>query len=379
MTPLGRLEAGLAREVAAGRLPGAVLLAMHRGRMLADIATGHRDPARGDAMPRDAVFRIYSMTKPLVSVAALMLMEEGRLQLADPVEAWLPELAGLRMEDGMAAARPMRLHDLMTHTSGLVYGERSADPVLRAAYAGLSVNPRGMTPETFLAGIAQVPLLHPPGTAWAYGFSTDVLGLVIERAAGQPLGAFLAARLFAPLGLADTGFVQPDAARLAEPFATDPLTGAAWAVPGQCFDPIVPPRLHAGGAGALSTAADYLRFARMLLAGGTLDGVRILSPASVRLMTTDHLGTAVANAAYVGEAALQSPGYGFGLGVAVRLADGGASVPGSAGEYFWSGTAGTTFWVDPREDLAVVFMAQAPGEMRLRLRRLVRQLIYQAL
>jgi CubicO group peptidase (beta-lactamase class C family) len=375
MTPLARLEAGLAREIAAGRLPGAVLLAVHRGRVLADLVLGHRDPARGDAMSRDAVFRIYSMTKPLVTVAALMLMEEGRLHLADPVAAWLPELAGL----GMAGARPMRLHDLMTHTSGLVYGERSADPAIRAAYAGLSVNPRGMAAAAFLDRIARVTLITPPGTAWAYGFSTDVLGLVVERVADQPLGDVLASRLFAPLGMADTGFAVADEAHLAEPFRADPLTGAAWAVPGQTFDPTVPPRLHAGGAGALSTAGDYLRFARMLLAGGTLDGVRILSPASVRLMTTDHLGTAVANAASVGEAALQSPGYGFGLGVAVRLADGGASVPGSAGEYFWSGTAGTTFWVDPREDLAVVFMAQAPGEMRLRLRRLVRQLVYQAL
>lgn len=377
-----RLEAGLAEEIAAGRLPGAVLRAVHRGRGLADLALGQRDPATGAAMADDAVFRIYSMTKPLVSAAVLMLMEQGRLQLADPVAAWLPELAGLRVltADGLVPpARPVRLHDLLTHTSGLTYGERAADPAVQRGYGGLPVNPRALAPEAFLAAIAGAPLLHQPGAAWSYGFSTDVLGLVVERAAGQRLGAFLAAQLFAPLGMADTGFDLPGATRLAQPFAADPLTGAAWAVPSQTFDPTVPARMHSGGAGALSTAADYLRFARMLLGGGTLDGVRILSPASVRLMTSDHLGPGIANPDAPGEAALHSPGYGFGLGLAVRRADGGASIPGSAGDCFWSGTAGTTFWIDPREDLAVVFMAQAPGEMRLRLRRLVRQLIYQAL
>jgi len=382
VTALARIEAGLAAEVAAGRLPGAVLLAWHRGRPLAACVLGRLDPARDAPMPADAVFRIYSMTKPLVSVAALMLMEEGRLQLADPVAAWLPELADMRVltaEGPVAPARPMRLHHLLTHTSGLAYGERAADPAVRAGYGGLPVNPRAVAPAAFLARIAAAPLLHHPGAAWTYGFSTDVLGLAVERAAGQALGEVLAARLFAPLGMADAGFDRADTARLAQPFAADPLTGADWAVPAQTFDPTEPARLHAGGAGALCTAAGYLRFARMLLAGGTLDGARILSPASVRLMLSDHLGPLVANPEAVGEAALQSPGYGFGLGLAVRRADGGASVPGSAGDAFWSGTAGTTFWIDPREDLAVVFMAQAPGETRLRLRRLVRQLIYQAI
>jgi CubicO group peptidase (beta-lactamase class C family) len=368
-----RIEAGLAAEIAAGRLPGAVLQVAHRGRMVVDLALGRRDPAGEAAMPRDAVFRIYSMTKPLVSVAVLMLMEEGRLQLADPVGAWLPELAGMRVlgpEGLVAPARAVRLHDLLTHGAGLSYGDRTGQ-------GGVPVNPRGMAPDAFLAAIAAAPLLHQPGAAWTYGFSTDLLGLVVERVTGQRLGDFLAARVFGPLSMGDTGFEVEDAARLAEPFDADPISGAAWLVPAQRFDPTVPALMHSGGAGALSTAADYLRFARMLLAGGTLEGVRILSAASVRLMTSDHLGPE--RGAPVGEAALQSPGYGFGLGVAVRLADGMASVPGAAGEYFWSGTAGTCFWVDPREALAVVFMAQAPGEMRLRLRRLVRQLVYQAL
>ncbi len=370
-----RIDAALEGEIAAGRLPGAVLLVARDGLPFHAAVLGRLDGAA--AMRRDAIFRIYSMTKPLVSVAALMLMEEGRLHLADPVGAYLPAFAAMRLPDG-GAARPMRVYDLLTHTSGLTYGERSAVPAVREAYAGLPVNPRGVAPQAFAAGLAGVKLLHPPGSAWEYGFSTDLLGLVIERIEGRRLGEMLRERVFAPLGMVDSGFAVAagDAARIAQPFAADPLTGAAWQVPSQTFDPTVAPLMDSGGAGAVSTAADYLRFARMLLEGGTLDGVRILSPASVRLMCADHLG---ARAAGVGEAAMQSPGYGFGLGLAVRLADGGASVPGSRGDCFWSGTAGTSFWIDPARRLAVVFMAQAPGEMRLRLRRLVRQIVYQAL
>jgi CubicO group peptidase (beta-lactamase class C family) len=383
MTPRARIAAGLAAEIDACRLPGAVLKVVHRGRVLADLALGRRDPAHDAPMPDDAIFRIYSMTKPLVSVAALMLMEEGRLQLADPVAAWLPAFGAMRVvaRDGgtVPALRPIRLHDLLTHSSGLTYGGRSADPAIRAAHAGLPVNPRALTPEDFAARLAAAPLLHQPGTTWEYGFSTDLLGLVLAQATGQSLETLLRTRLLDPLGMADTGFALAEATRLAQPFAADPLGGAAWTLPDQTYDPTEPARMASGGAGALSTAGDYLRFTRMLLSGGTLDGVRILSPASVRLMTADHLGHAIATPISPGEAAMQSPGYGFGLGVAVRLADGLASVPGSAGDYFWSGSAATGFWVDPREDLAAVFMAQTPGAMRLRLRRLLRQLVYQAL
>ncbi len=369
------IEAVLAAEIDAGRLPGAVLHVMRDGHLIHRLALGRRDPASAGPMPDDAIFRIYSMTKPLVSVAILILMEEGRLHLADPLHAYLPAFAAMTVATPagpIPAARPIRLHDLMTHTSGLSYGPRTAA-------APIPVNPRALAPADFIARLAATPLAHQPGTTWEYGFSTDVLGLVIEHITGMPLADFLYARLFAPLGMSGTGFHLTDAHRLAEPFTRDPLSGAAWLDPSQTFDPAIPPLMASGGAGALSTASDYLRFARMLLAGGTLDGARILSPATVRLMTADHLGTRIATPIPVGEAALQSPGYGFGLGVAVRLADGLASVPGSRGDYFWSGTAGTTFIIDPRERLAVVFMAQAPGEMRLRLRRLVRHLVYRDL
>ena len=380
-----RIDRALRAEIAAGRLPGAVIRVVQDGVTRHAAALGLGDPADRRAMAADSLFRIYSMTKPFVSVAALILMEEGRLQLADPVAAALPAFAAARVlrADGslVDAARPIRVYDLLTHTSGLTYGARSPRAEIRAAYRDLPVNPRDMAPDRFIAHLARAPLLHQPGTAWEYGFSTDLLGLVIERITGMALGAFLHERLFAPLGMRDTAFhVRPeDISRLARPFPADPLSGAALLDPDQTFDAAVPPRLHSGGAGALSSAPDYVRFARMLLEGGTLDGVRILSPASIRLMTADHLGTRVATPVAVGEAALQSPGYGFGLGLAVRLADGLASVPGSKGDCFWSGTAGTTFWIDKTARLAVVFMAQAPGEMRLRLRRLVRQLVYAAL
>ena len=315
----------LAVEVAAGRLAGAVLKVACNGQPMVDLALGRRDPAQPDPMPETAIFRICSMTKPLVSVAALMLMEEGLLQLADPLGDILPQFRDMKvvMSDGtiVPAARPIRLHDLLTHTSGLTYGARSSDPIIRAAHAGIAVNPRGMAPSSFLSQLAAAPLRWQPGTTWEYGFSTDVLGLAIEQITGMPLGAVLHERLFAPLGMGDTGFdLRADAKdRLAQPFARDPLSGERLACPAQTFDPAPPAALHSGGAGVLSTAADYLRFAAMLLAGGTLDGARVLSPASVRLMTSDHLGARIATPVPVGEAALQSPGYGFGLGVAVRL------------------------------------------------------------
>jgi CubicO group peptidase (beta-lactamase class C family) len=390
---LARCRYALETEVAAGRLPGALLVVARDGRVAFTVQVGVLDPGRDAPMPADAIFRIFSMTKPLTSVAALILMEDGRLQLADPVEAYLPDFrppgVATAAREGPArswrldAARPITLHDLLTHSSGLVYGERSSNTMVREAQhrLGLGVNPRGLAPDDFVARLAQAPLAHPPGSTWAYGPSTDLLGIVIERIAGVGLEAFLSERVFRPLGMHDTGFsVAPcRAARLAQPFGCDPMSGEPISEPGQVFDARVAPAMASGGAGALSTASDYLRFAQMLLQGGTLGGERVMSPAAVRLMTTDHLGSRIAVPVTPGEAAMNTPGYGFGLGVAVRLPDGLASVPGSSGDFFWSGTAGTSFWVDPRERLAVVFMAQAPGAVRIGHRRLIRQMVYEAL
>ena len=376
-----RIGAALDREVAAGRLPGADMLVLHNGVMVAHHVCGQLDPGAGVAMPHGAMFRIFSMTKPLVSVAALMLLEDGRLELSDAIADVLPEFSAPRVcfpgaEAPQPAARPITIYDLLTHRSGLTYTARSADPA--SAALGLPVNPRGLAPDDFLARLAQAPLVAQPGEAWAYGPSTDVLGVLIERVVGQRLDIFLQSRLFAPLGMADTGFHVPSAKghRLAQPFPHDPQSGAPRTVPDQTFDAGERPAMDCGGAGALSTAADYGRFAQMLLDGGTLHGTRLLSRAAVRLMLSQHLPPGDFTP---GVAAFGSPGYGFGLGVAVRHHDGGALVPGNTGDFFWSGTAGTTFFVDPVERLVVVFMAQAPGPLRLRYRRLVRQLVYQAL
>lgn len=392
---LQRIDQVLSADIAAGRLPGAVVLVARRGSLVHATALGVRDPATGAPMEIDSIFRIFSMTKPFTSVAALMLMEEGRLQLSDPVSEFVPQFRAPMVStaqhgpDGtldyrlVPATRAITLHDLLTHSSGLTYGERSANAPVRDAHArlGIAVNPRELSPAEFLDRLAQAPLAHQPASIWEYGLSTDLLGAIVESVAGESLGRFLASRLFEPLGMTDTGFhVGPaQTARVAQPFAIDPVGGEALRSPGQIFDAAARPRMESGGAGALSTASDYYRFAQMLLRGGEFDGVRVLSRSSVTLMTADHLGTRIATPLTPGDAAMQSPGYGFGLGVAVRLADGLALVPGSAGDFFWSGTAGTSFFVDPKLQLVTIFMAQAPGVVRLRYRRLMRQLVYQSI
>ncbi len=392
---LQRIDQVLSADIAAGQLPGAVVLVARRGCLVHATALGVQDPATGVPMELDSIFRIFSMTKPVTSVAALMLMEEGRLQLSDPVSEFVPQFrapmvsvaqpgaTGTLDHRLVPATRAITLHDLLTHSSGLTYGERSANAPVREAQArlGIAVNPRELSSAEFVDRLAQAPLAHQPASTWDYGFSTDLLGAIVETVTGESLGRFLASRLFEPLGMTDTGFhVGPTrAARIAQPFAIDPVSGEILRVPGQIFDAAAKPRMESGGAGALSTAADYCRFAQMLLCGGELDGVRVLSRSSVMLMTSDHLGTRIATPVTPGEAAMQSPGYGFGLGVAVRLADGLALVPGSAGDFFWSGTAGTSFFVDPKLELVTIFMAQAPGVSRLRYRRLMRQLVYQSI
>ena len=392
---LRRIETVFAAEVVAGRLPGGVVMLARHGQLACSAAFGCADPVTRTPMPTDALFRIFSMTKPLTSVAALLLCEQGRLQLADPVARYLPAFADMRVcvpapGDHRAfghllvpAARPITVHDLMIHTSGLVYGARCTNRPVHEAYArlGIPLNPRDIDAPDFIGRIAAAPLAHQPGTVWEYGASTDVLGVLIEAITGQRLGEFLADQVFKPLHMIDTGFDLPPALahRLAQPFGQDPVDGTSFDRPNQTYDASIPARLHAGGAGALSTAGDYLCFAQMLLAGGTLDGVRILSRKSVRWMTADHLGQRIAAPITPGDAAIQSPGYGFGLGLAVRLHDGQANVPGSSGSSFWSGTAGTLFWLDPQEDLVAVYMTQAPGASRQHYRRLIMQLAYQAI
>ena len=383
---LARITTAFNKEIADKALPGVTIMVARKGKLVYSGAFGVRDPARPEPVAVDSLFRIYSMTKPLASVAAMILVEEGRLQLSDPVAKHLPAFKDMQAltATGTEPARPMTVQDLLRHTSGLGYGEISPNPQLREALAKdglykpgvIDFDARDMTPTEQVSRLARIPLLRQPGTAWEYSLATDVLGRVIEAASGQRLGDFMAERIFQPLGMRDTAFYvpAPKMGRLAEPFAKDPVTGS----PFKLIDVTRLPGNDSGGAGAVSTAPDYLRFAQMLLNGGTLDGQRILSRTTVRWMTADHLGPRIPIAQTPGGSVLMPTLYTFGLGFAVRPSDGLAFTPGSAGDYNWSGYAGTVFWVDPKEEIAAVMMMQSPGAMRLYHRNLLRQLVYQA-
>src|SRR5262245_59287481 len=385
-------------EVEQGKLPGAVVMVARRGKLVHAEAVGLQDKAEGKAMALDAVFRIYSMTKPFVSVATMMLVEDGKIQLTDPVSKFLPAFKNQRVSvaktdaefarltyTNVAADREMTVQDLLRHTSGLAYGEITQNVPVRDAYAKAGVylpgvrdyDARDLTPAEEAERVAAAPLAHQPGTVWEYSLATDILGRVVEAASGRRLGEFLDERLFRPLRMVDTAFALPadKTVRLAQPLAVDLASGQ----PIKVIDVAALPKNDSGGAGAVSTAADYLRFAQMLLNGGQLEGVRILSRTTIELMTSDHLGTRIAAPTTPGELLLGTPGYTFGLGFAVRQGAGVAGVPGSAGEFMWAGYAGTYFWVDPKEQIAAVYMSQAPSPIRAYYRKLVKQLVYQAI
>ena len=383
---LDLLTVAFNKEIADKALPGAVIMVARKGQLVYAKAFGLRDPAQADSMATDSIFRIYSMTKPMASVGAMILVEEGRLQLSDPVAKHLPAFKDLTAytATGTEPARPMTVQDLLRHTSGLGYGEISNNAAFKESLtqAGLykpgniDFDTRDLSPAEQLTRLAAVPLLRQPGTAWEYSLSTDVLGRVIEAVSGQRLGDFMAERIFKPLGMKDTAFYVPEAKahRLAASFDKDPATG----IPFKLINVSKLPGNDSGGAGTVSTAADYLRFSQMMLNGGTLDGQRILSPNTVRWMTSDHLGPRIPIAQSPGGNVLYPSQYTFGLGLAVRPADGLAATPGSAGDYNWGGYAGTAFWVDPKEQIVAVMMMQSPGAMRNYHRNLLRQLVYQA-
>ncbi len=381
---LGRIREALQRDVQAGLLPGAVVGIVRRGGIAYLEAIGHRDQEGQQPMWADAVFSIASMTKPMTSAAIMMLHEEGRLLLGDPVSKYLPQLAGMKVAkapftDSMElvpAEREMTVQDLLRHTSGLTYRDRGPGAAFKT-YPGSSVSASvAHGREEFLELLGKAPLVFQPGSAWEYGFSTDVLGHIVEAVSGQTLGGFLKERLWSPLGMVDTGFALTEAtrSRYARALPKCPLTGQPMTVhhaTGQTT------KWESGGGGAVSTAADYLRFTQMLLGGGKLDGTRVLGRKTVELMRADHLGPEIANRITTMDPACN--GYGFGLGFAVRRGAGLAAQLGSAGDYYWSGVYGTYFWIDPAEDMAVVFMAAAPGGIRLRYRQLMRGLVMQAI
>jgi CubicO group peptidase (beta-lactamase class C family) len=370
---LDTLSHAFEREIASGLLPGMVALIARRGKLGYFEARGKLSPTSPTPMARDSIFRIYSMTKPVVSVAALMLAEQGRLLLHEPVATWLPEFAqmqvgveaGGRLEYEPARA-PITLQDLLRHTAGLTYGFLGSSPV-QQLYTDERMGAPDIPNARFCEQLARLPLLAQPGTAWAYSHATDVLGRVIEVIAGQPLSRFLSENIFVPLGMADTGFHVPAAEqhRIAEPHALDPQTG----IKIDLLDVRQQHAFESGGGGLVSTASDYARF---LFALRGESGARLLSRHTLALMTADHLGTLPV----LGD--VLPAGHGFGLGFAVRREAGLAALPGSLGLYYWGGIAGTTFFVDPAQELFAVLMIQAPVQ-RHRYRALFRHLVYAAL
>ncbi|WP_082549205.1 serine hydrolase [Rhizobacter sp. Root404] len=367
---LRRLTASIDAWVEAGRIAGAVVLIERRGACGLFEAIGRQDPARDLPMRTDTIFRIYSMTKPIVSVALMQFAERGAVLLRDPVAKYLPEFANPIVGiGGMAPKRALTVQDLLRHTAGLTYEFHEPSPV-RQLYAQAKLYSRQRSNADHVAELARLPLAHEPGSVWDYSRATDVLGRLVEVLGGEPLGAVLKAQVFDPLGMVDTGFevAAEQHQRLAEPLAAPPEGVPLVPV----FDPRVPVPAQNGGGGLMSTAADYARFTRMLLNGGRLEGVRLLGRKTVEFMTADHLGPIPrAND-------LLPPGHGFGLGFAVKTALGEHTEPGSVGSYGWSGAAGTAFFVDPAEAMFAIVMTQSPGLLD-DVRELFRQGVYAAL
>jgi CubicO group peptidase (beta-lactamase class C family) len=388
---LGRMTAAFKKEVEDKKLVGAVLMVARKGKLVYSTAFGTQDPTGTSPMKADTIFRIYSMTKPFASVALMLLVEDGIVQLTDPVAKWLPSFKDAKVSAGQAGAadvaaeRAPTVQDLLRHTAGLPYGEITANAAVKEMLAKAGVyqpgkidfDSRDMPGPEQADRMGKIPLVNQPGTKWEYSLATDIVGRVVEQASGKRLGEFLAERVFKPLKMNDTAFHVPEAkkARLAEPFDKDPATGT----PNKLIDVSKVPSNDSGGAGAVSTTGDYLRFTQMLLNGGTLDGVRIMSRSTIKLMTSDHLATIVSNQQQPGKLLLGTDGYTFGLGFAVRMQDGIAGVPGSAGEYMWAGYGGTYFWVDPKEQITAVYMTQAPSPQRAFYRKMVKSYVYQAL
>ncbi len=375
---LARAGEVIREDVARGVIPGAVFAVARGGRLAYSEAFGYRDREAGAAMPLDAIFRIASMTKPITSVAAMMLSEAGLLDIFAPVAEYLPEFADITVGvERKKPARAMTVQDLLRHTSGLTYEDFGDSPV-QMIWRDEKPGDTNQSNADLARKLARLPLMFEPGSTWEYSRSTDVVGRIVEVISGRTLGEFVAERITGPLGMADTGFAAAGkrATRVAEPQA-DPATGKRTPM----RNVTEAARFESGGGGAVSTAADYLRFCQMLLNGGELDGVRLLAPKTIALMASDHLPPGVGYGGVARFGALAPTpelGIGFGLGFAVRKEQGRCPLPGSVGDYWWHGVLGTTFWIDPAEQLIAVFMLQSP-ERRMRYRNLTRQLVYAAL
>ncbi len=357
-------------------IPGAVLLIVRNGKIVTYDAIGYQERAAQTPMKKDSIFRVASMSKPITTVAAMVLVEENKLDLGAPVAQYLPEFRSVKVgAEGVAPKRPMTVQDLMRHTSGLTYGLFGNSPVDQMYRKADIFNSKSLA--EMVKTVAGMPLLHQPGEAWEYSVSTDVLGRVIEVVSGMDLDTFIQERVTGPLKMTDTGFwVKPAAiSRLAQ---ADQKSNLPFA------DAAQKPALFSGGGGMFSTAPDYARFSQMLLNGGELEGVRILGPKTIALMTSDQLPATTERHTPVAMALgpfgpTPEMGTSFGLGFAVRVDAGRNPEPGSVGDFSWGGITGTLFWVDPKEKLVAVLMVQSPQAVNGFIWRQTRTMVYQAL
>ncbi|HXO70557.1 MAG TPA: serine hydrolase domain-containing protein [Bradyrhizobium sp.] len=375
-TRLARMSDAFKREIDKGTIPGVTVMVARRGQIGWFEALGRQNPAQSAPMTRDSIFRIFSMTKPIVSIGIMQLVEDGFLLLDEPLTKFIPEFSGQKVAvenngklDLVPLVRPITIQDLLRHTSGLTNDTTGNGPV-QQIYKQSRIRDRSISNAEHASMVAAMPLICQPGTEWNYSRSTDILGRIIEIVSGKSLSAYLTERILAPLQMTETAFHTgaENAHRLAEPFANDPWSGEAV----KLIDMLEKPVVESGGGGLISTTMDYARFCQMLLGGGTLDGTRIIGCKTLRVMASNHLAADVK----IG-GTLLSPGHGFGLGFAVRTHEGMAPFAGSVGQFFWSGMAGTFFWIDPAEELFAVFMSQGPGQ-RVYLRDQVRSLVYAA-
>jgi len=378
---LERLSENLERELAVRKTPGAAVLIMRHGVIVYEETFGEQDMVTKTPMDLNSIFRIYSMTKPITSAAVMMLWEQGYFKLDDPISLYIPEFSKMKVavdnEDQseiLSLEKPKReitIQDLLRHTSGITYGIFGKPTAVRKEYIKTNLSPSHQTIEEFIEKITLLPLIANPGDRWEYGYSTDVLGYLVEKISGMSLDAFFDQYILSPLKMEDTGFFIPENKlhRAAQGFDYSTNT-----YPAHLKDVARPPLMHSGGGGLVSTLYDYARFSQMMLNGGELDGVRLLSPKTVELMTSNHVEASVER----GDLYLPGPGYGFGLGYAVRLEPGISAMAGSQGNYRWGGWAGTGIWIDPREEMIAIYMMQDVASSAY-LRERFKILVYQAI
>jgi CubicO group peptidase (beta-lactamase class C family) len=381
---LARIGKAVNNEIARGQMPGAVVAVARRGKLVFFEAFGYRDKSAGKPMTTDSIFNIASMTKPMVAVAALQLYEQGMLLMDEPLAKYFPKFSNMQVAvldakgeniiDKTPTTRNITVQDLFRHTSGLSYGASGSTVVHKAYPAGSNISST-LTGAEFLDKLSSLPLVHQPGKVWEYGFGFDVLGLIVESITQQTLGHYLQDNVWKPLGMTDTGFVIPaDKAGLyAHALPNDPETGRPQSVPPR----IQKAKFECGGGCAVSTASDYLRFAYMLVNKGKFGKTRILGRKTTEYMLSNQLDLGVKN--QVERTIPAYADYGFGLGVAVRTTPGMGRMVGSVGDFSWAGASGVTWWGDPQEELAVVWMATTPGALRQKYREMVKALVYQAI